>query len=223
MFDDSEDDTTQKNGVKRFWNYIKSVKKYTVSIQALNYHGKFVTTGQEKADVPSEQYKSAISKPSQDLITCEKDVLYDPMTDIIISEKGVLKLIHSLKINRAFGLDLNPTRFLKDHAEIIASVLNTISQKSVDIDTTPTDCRSANIVAVLKKGIKPDPTNYSAISLTCVTYKMLGHIIHTQITYHLNANNIHLKLQHGFRSKHRSETQLISCVEDLSRYQDNRE
>ena len=40
---------------------------------------------------------------------------------------------------------------------------------------------------------------------------------------HLDANNILVKFQHGFRSKHSCETQLFSCVEDLSRHLDNRE
>ena len=74
------------------------------------------------------------------------------MKDISISEKGVLKVLHSLKINKAIGPDLIPTKILKDHAEIIAPVLTMIFKKSVDTGTTPKDWRSANILAVFKKG-----------------------------------------------------------------------
>ena len=141
MFEESEDDTAQKSGMKRFWSYIKSLKKDTISIQALNHHGKLVTTGREKADALSDQYLSVFTKPSQDQITYNKNVLCDPMRAIIISEKGVLKLIHRLKINKAVDPDLIPTRILKDYADIIATVLTVLFQKSVDTGTTPKDWR----------------------------------------------------------------------------------
>ena len=66
-----------------------------------------------------------------------------------------------------------------------------------------------------KKGAKDDPSNYRGVSLTCVVSKILEHIIHSHIMKHLESNNILYKLQHGFRAKRSTETQLLTFVHDL--------
>ena len=70
---------------------------------------------------------------------------------------------------------------------------------------------------LFKKGDKSDPANYRPISLTCILCKVMEHIVASNLSQHLNRNNVLYGLQHGFREKRSCETQLIELVEELSR------
>ena len=62
LFEESDEGAEQKTGMKRFWSYIKSLRKDTVSIKGLKHQGKLVTTGYEKAAALSAQYESALQR-----------------------------------------------------------------------------------------------------------------------------------------------------------------
>ena len=59
--------------------------------------------------------------------------------------------------------------------------------------------------------------NYRPISLTSITCKVLEHIIHRNIIYHLDQRRILTDVQHGFRKSRSCETQLIKTVNDLAK------
>ena len=52
-------------------------------------------------------------------------------------------------------------------------------------------------------------------SLTCVCAKLLEHIICTQIMSHFSENKILTPVQHGFRSKHSCESQLLITTDEF--------
>ena len=68
-----------------------------------------------------------------------------------------------------------------------------------------------------KKGDKSDPINYRPISLTCIFCKVMEHIVVSNMSRHLEQNDILYDLQHGFRERTSCETQLIQLVEELAR------
>ena len=53
------------------------------------------------------------------------------------------------------------------------------------------------------------------MSLTCVSCKILEHIICKHILDHLDRNKILTTLNHGFRSGYSFETQLVTTFHDL--------
>ena len=53
------------------------------------------------------------------------------------------------------------------------------------------------------------------ISLTCVCAKLLEHIICKQILSHFSKNKILTPVQHGFRSKHSCESQLLITTDEF--------
>ena len=85
------------------------------------------------------------------------------------------------------------------------------------MDKIPSDWTKANVSPVFKKGNKNDPANYRPISLTCILYKVMEHIIASKLTQHPNQHNVLYDLQHGFRERRSCKTQLIQLVEDLGR------
>ena len=68
----------------------------------------------------------------------------------------------------------------------------------------------------LKKGDKTNPSNYRPVSLTCISCKLLEHIICSSLVQHLTKHNILYPLQHGFRDKRCCESQLIEFVNDIT-------
>ena len=67
-----------------------------------------------------------------------------------------------------------------------------------------------------KKGDKHDRINYRPISLTCICCKLLEYIISSNITSHLENNNILYDSKHGFRPSGSCETQPISFLQHIS-------
>ena len=69
---------------------------------------------------------------------------------------------------------------------------------------------------IFKKGNKSEPKNYGPVSLTCLTCKIMEHIICSHIKNHLNIFSIQSPFQHFFRSNHSCETQLLLTVHDIA-------
>ena len=61
--------------------------------------------------------------------------------------------------------------------------------------------------------VKSMPSNYCLISMTCIAYKMMEHIITSHIMIHAEKHNILCHQQHGFRRRRSCETQLIGYVD----------
>ena len=88
--------------------------------------------------------------------------------------------------------------------------------------TLPSDWRNANITPVFKKGNTHTASNYRPVSLTSVCCKTLEHIICHHIMKHLEHYSILTSLQHGFRSGHSRESQLIITMHDLMKSFDSK-
>jgi hypothetical protein len=58
--------------------------------------------------------------------------------------------------------------------------------------------------------------NYRPISLTCISCKIMEHVITKYILNHLESNSLLYDLQHSFRHSRSCETQLLSFVQELS-------
>lgn len=64
--------------------------------------------------------------------------------------------------------------------------------------------------------------NYRPVSLTCVSYKILEHVICRHVLDHLERHQILTNVQHGFRSGHSCETQLINTLQDIQKHYDQK-
>ena len=96
-------------------------------------------------------------------------------------------------------------------------------QASVDSGRVPSKWKHANVCSVYKNGGKSNPANYRPISLTCIASKVLEHIIHSHIMKHLEQYSILTDVQHGFRAKRSTVTQLILTIHDMAKtIQDNK-
>ena len=203
---------------KKFWSFVKNLKVDTIGIPTLKKDGKLESDNRAKAEILNDQFKSVFIKENPQPSVPELNT--PTMPDIIISVEGVAKLLHDLNPSKASGQDNISARILKLAAEEIAPALSIIFQKSLDTGEIPLSWLRANITSLFKRGGRR-PTcasNYRPVSLTCICSKLLEHIIHSNIMSHFDKFSILTDKQHGFRSKHSCESQLILTIHDLAKY-----
>ena len=175
---------------KRFWSYIKQLKKEEPGIADFEINGSIISDNKSKADILNNQFSSVFT---QEDLSNIPDIGYDriPAIDSLsITTNGVAKQLSLLKTNKASGPDAIPPWFLKEYAAEIAPILTNIFQDSIESGTVPSRWKSANVCGVFKKGKKSDPSNYRPISLTCIASKILEHIVHSHVMKHFEHYNI---------------------------------
>ena len=125
-------------------------------------------------------------------------------------------------MSKASGPESIPNIVLKTCSTQLAPAITHIFNLSVNTGVLPEDWRNANITPIFKKGNKHEAANYRPVSLTSVCCKTLEHIICRHILNHLDKHHILTSLQHGFRSGHSCESQLIITMEDIMRRYDQK-
>ena len=208
-----------KERPKKFWSYISSMKKDTNGIPTLKTDKGPAINSKMKAEALNVQYQSVFT---QEDTTNIPDKACPSMPDITFTKDGIEKLLLNLNAGKASGPDNIPVRILKEAAQQIAPVLQVIFTQSYQTGELPHDWVSANIVAIFKKGNKSTPANYRPVSLTCVSTKLMEHIIFHSIMDHIDSNKLLKDYQHGFRQKHSTESQLIITMEEIARALDDR-
>ena len=138
------------------------------------------------------------------------------MPEIFITERGVFKLLQALNISKAVGPDGLRRRVLKELSSELAPILTLLFQASLNQQSLPDIWKHANVNPIYKKGDKTIPSNYCPVFLTCISCKLLEHIICSNLMQHLNRHTILYPLQHGFREKRSCETQLIEFIHDIA-------
>ena len=208
--------------MKKFWTFIKHRRSDGSSIPPLKSDGILHSDSTEKANILNGQFQQAFSH-KHDITEaefknkCKMQGKFKEIHNINITENGVLKLLNSLNPNKAAGPDNISPRVLKHLAHDIAPILTIIFRRSYETGEIPDIWRTANVCPVYKKGKKYDPINYRPISLTCISCKLMEHIVTSNIMTHASEQNIMYPLQHGFRKGLSCETQLIEFVDDVTK------
>ena len=206
-----------KENPMSFWSHIKKVKKNGVVVGDIKSNGKILNDALAKAEALNQQFSSVFTqKDVTNIPTLGPNSDIPSIASLVINLKGVEQQLHSLIEDKAPGPDqLNPW-LLKMAATEIAPILTDIFQTFIREGKLPKLWREANVCCIFKKGDKSNPENYRPISLTCVTCKILEHIIHSHMMKHLVDHVILVDSQHGFRVKRSTETQLLAMVHDIA-------
>ena len=214
--DSADPDCPRKNEkAKKFWSFVKSLKKDAFGINSLRENGISKTDTLDKANICNRQFESAFTRESNTEIPSKGTSPFSPMGEITVDPKGVLKLLNNLNIHKASGPDGLSARVLKECSSDISPMLALIYNESLAQGTVPDDWRQANVAPVFKKGEKYNAANYRPVSLTCICCKTLEHIIVSNINKHLAFESILADCQHGFRSQRSCETQLVQFYHDM--------
>ena len=102
---------------------------------------------------------------------------------------------------------------LKTCATEIFRIIAYLINKSITDGVVPCQWKIAKIIPLHKKGDKCQPDNYRPISLLPCVSKLLERVVQKQLLNYLNDNDILVKEQSGFRSKHSTTTALIKVTD----------
>ena len=211
----------EDNNTRPFWRYIKSRKQDNIGVAPLLDKGTMKYDAVDKCEVLSKQYQSVFTKEDGNAEVTLPGSDYPTINDIHIDTNGIEKLLRNLKVHKAAGPDGISCQILKELAEELAPVLGALFEQSLRDGVLPDDWLKANIAPIFKKGNQHHAENYRPVSLTCVTCKLLEHVICKHIHNHLDKHDILTEYQHGFRRSHSCETQLLTTIHDLSSYRDS--
>ena len=179
--------------------------------------------------MPQPRWNSSISSSNQclqrraPLEQCQRIMVPPPTSPIAklnISAPGIEKLLRKLNEKKAFGPDSIPNQFPVNTAKATSLIPGKIFSQSLYTGTLPGDWRDANISPIFKKDDRNVASNYRPVSLTCVSCKILEHIIVKHMLDHLDAHHVLSKLQHGFCAGLSCKTQLLCTTFDLLRVYD---
>ncbi|GAB0206036.1 mitochondrial enolase superfamily member 1 [Grus japonensis] len=108
----------------------------------------------------------------------------------IVQEEMVSDLLHHLDTHKSLRPDGIHPRVLRELAEVLTKPLLIIYQQSWLTGEVPVDWRLANVTPIYKKGQKEDLGNYRPVSLTLVPGKVMEQIILSDITRHIQDNQV---------------------------------
>ena len=113
--DSADPDCPRKNEkARKFWSFVKSLKKDAFGINSLRENGILKTDTLDKANICNRQFESAFTRESDTEIPSKGNSPFTPMGEITVDPKGVLKLLNNLKIHKASGPDGLSARVLKN-------------------------------------------------------------------------------------------------------------
>ena len=148
-FDEQKNNKPDKQ--KRFWSYIKSLRKDNIGISPLKDKGRLLNAPMDKANILYRQYQSPFTQEDTDHVPSPTGTPFPDMEEIQVEEEGIRKLPQKKNPRKATGPACIPARILKDCASELAPILTIIFNRSHQEGLVPEDWRHANVIAILKR------------------------------------------------------------------------
>ena len=126
-----------------------------------------------------------------------------------VRKTEVLSLISKINISKSSGMTQISSGIVKDSLQVLLSEITWLFNFSLKTETFPTHWKKALIIQIPKTGDPLLVNNYRPISLLPLPGKVLEKLIHTQLTDHIEENNLISNNQFGFR-KQRATTHAIT-------------
>ena len=204
-----------KNNPKRFWSFVKSKSKSDSIPSKVLWNNQTAESPAHKAELFNKYFASVfkhdVNNPIilQDAINASTVIL----SDITVSESEVVKILSSLNVNKAVGVDdLSPVVLKECCNQLKSSICNLINRSLIE-GTVPNGWTLANVIPIHKGKKREDVQNYRPVSLLSLVSKVAERCIHNnmypKIAHMLN------NAQHGFVNGKSTSTQLVQFVSQL--------
>ena len=142
---------TTVNEQKRFWSYIKSLRKDNIGILPLKDKGRLFNAPVDKANILNRQYQSTFTQEDTDHVPSPTGSPYLDKEEIQVEKEGIRKQLQNADPWKATGLECIPARIQKDCASELAPILTIIFNGSLQEGSVPKDWRHANVTAIFKR------------------------------------------------------------------------
>jgi len=156
---------------------------------------------------------------SSDLVTQTKIV--PSLSQVNLSEVGVLRQIKHLKSNKATGPDCISPKLLKLASHAVSPHLTSLFRWSIHHETAYEGWKLARVSPIFKKDDSTDPGNYRPVSILSVPSKLPESEINTAIVNHVTNNNLITPNQWAYRKAHCTELLLIHLTEKWRKFVDD--
>ena len=123
-------------------------------------------------------------------------------------------LLSKLCKSKATGLDKISARPLRECADLVASSLCAIFNRSIVSGVFPTEWKSTKVIPLFKQEERSNLNNYCPISIIPVVTKVCERIVYNQFYEYLTENNLISCNQSGFRSLHSTVTALLEATDN---------
>ena len=134
----------------------------------------------------------------------DDDFTLDPITKFEIEA-----LIRKINISKSSGISFLSSKLLKDSFQSMGDKLVFLFNSSIQTTLFPEKWKKALVIPIPKVGDPKKGENYRPISLLPLPGKILEKLIHTQLSFYLEENEILSNNQFGFR-KQRNTSHSIS-------------
>ncbi len=138
-----------------------------------------------------------------------KNVSANAFTIRPVLEEKVKASLSSLSVNKATGLDLIPSRFLRDSGGVTSSILTYIINLSIRQGVFPNDMKNARVVPLFKKNNRADVGNYRPVSILSTISKIFERLVYEHVEEYLIRHELLYEQQSGFRAAYSTDTCLI--------------
>ena len=149
-----------KKNSKKFWSYVRSKTKIKETIlRVANNDGKLTESDEETANSVNKSFVSVFTQENPNMAVPSADYNYNGaiLSDLVISEALILKILRKLNVNKSAGPDGITTRLLKECSEYLVLPLMLIFIKSLETGDVPLAWREANVCPIYKNGSKTNP------------------------------------------------------------------
>ena len=123
-------------------------------------------------------------------------------------------LLSKLCKSKATGPDRISARLLREYADLVASSVCAIFNRSIVSGVFPTEWKSTKVIPLFKQGEHSDLNNYRPISIIPVMAKVFERIVYNQFYEYLTENYLISCNQSGFRSHHSTATASLEATDN---------
>jgi hypothetical protein len=205
-----------KNRLKEFPEYFKvnEEKIYDEKTIAEKFNSFFANIGSDLA----AKIHSNSNKSINDFLTEDWQCKFNFMP---VNALDIKKVIKKLPNKNSSGHDDLSNKLIKHITEALAEPLSLIVNQSFCTGIFPDLLKLSKVIPIFKKDDDFIFTNYRPISLLPVISKIFEKISYLQLYDYLIQNNLIYNGQHGFRTRHSTETAAYELIDRVNNSLDN--